>query len=420
MSDLYSGLPSTGDGPGSGVDSTAWVRPQPRPSSIRRKPPTTTQKKFIPQKFVSATPTPNKASSTASTTTTASTAHQSTTVKQPPPTLTNAAQVKELNALQQRIAAASAKLANNSKAVLRATMLTPKEPPVVVPATNVQSEKDMFPVYSDQYDPSKPNDYVRYCERRLVQKKKERAQRDLERQIRKLAEERQRVKEEEARTGFGRLRAAVETARSGGRGLGRGQTIPAWMKEKGVDEFVAAAARKSKAKAPPPPAFNASKAEPGEFDDPKSSRGSTKRKAMAPPPPSFGGKSLDKAARMMSKMGYQAGRGLGAREDGIKSALVHKPTGRGMGKVVAPPPPSFASKTARRKAPAPPSFNAGSTKSNQAAMPPPQRKMKVGVKNPSKIVLLRNMVNPGEVFIVGHLCVGFLVECESSFAFLLL
>jgi hypothetical protein len=279
----------------------------------------------------------------------------------------------------------------------------------VTAAAAAAAEKDMFPVLADEYDPARPNDYAEYCERRLAIKKKEAAQRDLERQLKKLEEDRKRQKEEEASSNFASLRsAAVDAAASGGRGRGKGLTVPAWMTNASAAAAAAGAGAADSARTgpppPPPPAV------PGQFDDPAAGASGPVKRKGATIVPAFGGASLDKAAQIMDRMGYQPGRGLGAKEDGITGALVHQPTGGGRGKLVAPPPPpppgfrapaAAAAAAAATAAPPPPTTTTtpglGAPGGAAGAGMEPPAPRKVGVKNPSPVILLRNMVDPGEV-----------------------
>lgn len=79
------------------------------------------------------------------------------------------------------------------------------------------------------------------------------------------------------------------------------------------------------------------------------------------------------AARMMAKMGWKEGSGLGKEEQGMTTALVHKKTDRNSGIIVNAPPISQNKPSAKLAARFPPT------------------------DEQSKILLLKNMVGPGEV-----------------------
>jgi splicing factor 45 len=78
------------------------------------------------------------------------------------------------------------------------------------------------------------------------------------------------------------------------------------------------------------------------------------------------------AARMMARMGWREGSGLGKEEQGMTTALVHKKTDRKTGIIVNAPPVATA-KPARAPVRIPP------------------------LSEQSKVLLLKNMVGPGEV-----------------------
>ena len=88
-------------------------------------------------------------------------------------------------------------------------------------------------------------------------------------------------------------------------------------------------------------------------------------------------------ALLMKKMGYKEGAGLGRDEQGITKAIRHKATGGGQGTIEGP----RITKTAA--APGVPGAPASSDRKG---------KKRGGLfSNPTKIVLLKNMVGPGEL-----------------------
>ncbi|KAK3908688.1 Splicing factor 45 [Frankliniella fusca] len=106
--------------------------------------------------------------------------------------------------------------------------------------------------------------------------------------------------------------------------------------------------------------------------------------------PSFGGGSV--AAKIMAKFGYKEGQGLGKKEQGIAMALQVEKTSKRGGRIIHEkdmmPPPLFAMPTAPVSAPQ------AATSSTQ---PKPEPSITEIMREPSKVVLLRNMVGPGEV-----------------------
>lgn len=116
--------------------------------------------------------------------------------------------------------------------------------------------------------------------------------------------------------------------------------------------------------------------------------------AIAPPPslqenttssinvnnPTAGG--LGVAAKIMAKYGFKEGQGLGRQQQGISTALQVEKTSKRGGRIINEkeimPPPTFS-----------------------AVPPPPTVKPELTIaeimKNPSKVIYLRNMVGPGEV-----------------------
>lgn len=101
---------------------------------------------------------------------------------------------------------------------------------------------------------------------------------------------------------------------------------------------------------------------------------------------SFGGGSV--AAKIMAKYGFKEGQGLGKQEQGISMALQVEKTSKHGGRIISekeimPPPPSGGSPVSASQMQPPPSK--------------PEPSITEIMKSPAKVVLLRNMVGPGEV-----------------------
>ncbi|KAH0954499.1 hypothetical protein HN011_011732 [Eciton burchellii] len=137
-----------------------------------------------------------------------------------------------------------------------------------------------------------------------------------------------------------------------------------------------------------------------------SSRGIIGGAAIAPPPslqesselppppprqsPNLGYATSSVAAKIMAKYGFKEGQGLGKKEQGMSVALQVEKTSKRGGRIVGereqlmPPPPPIPS--------SPPQMQL------QSLLPPPEEPSITEImKCPSKVVLLRNMVGPGEV-----------------------
>lgn len=106
--------------------------------------------------------------------------------------------------------------------------------------------------------------------------------------------------------------------------------------------------------------------------------------------PTFGGGSV--AAKIMAKFGYKEGQGLGKKEQGIAMALQVEKTSKRGGRIIHEkdimPPPQFAV----------PSLPVSTSQSaSSSSQPKPEPSITEIMREPSKVVLLRNMVGPGEV-----------------------
>ncbi|XP_047114726.1 splicing factor 45 isoform X2 [Schistocerca piceifrons] len=102
---------------------------------------------------------------------------------------------------------------------------------------------------------------------------------------------------------------------------------------------------------------------------------------------SFGGSV---AAKIMAKYGFKEGQGLGKQEQGISMALQVEKTSKRGGRIISekeimpPPPPSAGSPSS-------------ASQSAPQGQPKPEPSITEIMKSPAKVVLLRNMVGPGEV-----------------------
>ncbi|XP_012538792.1 splicing factor 45 [Monomorium pharaonis] len=117
---------------------------------------------------------------------------------------------------------------------------------------------------------------------------------------------------------------------------------------------------------------------------------------LPPPPPrqqsNLGYSTSSVAAKIMAKYGFKEGQGLGKKEQGMSVALQVEKTSKRGGRIVGereqlmpPPPPPVASPPQQSQAP------------SQPQQPQEEPSITEIMKCPSKVVLLRNMVGPGEV-----------------------
>ncbi|CAK1601959.1 unnamed protein product [Parnassius mnemosyne] len=135
----------------------------------------------------------------------------------------------------------------------------------------------------------------------------------------------------------------------------------------------------------------------------------TAETASPPPPPpsapvtapsagfSIGGYGASSvAAKIMAKYGFKEGQGLGKKEQGMSVALQVEKTSKRGGRIIhekdgnVMPPPGFA----MPPLPGPDSPNASSNSPQMSKSEPSITEI---MKSPSKVVLLRNMVGPGDV-----------------------
>ncbi|KAL4702969.1 hypothetical protein ACJJTC_008747 [Scirpophaga incertulas] len=102
------------------------------------------------------------------------------------------------------------------------------------------------------------------------------------------------------------------------------------------------------------------------------------------------------AAKIMAKYGFKEGQGLGKKEQGMSVALQVEKTSKRGGRIIhekdgnVMPPPAFLM-------PAPPGPDSPNASSNSPQMNRQEPSITEIMKSPSKVVLLRNMVGPGDV-----------------------
>ncbi|KAM1571353.1 hypothetical protein EV2_037434 [Malus domestica] len=191
----------------------------------------------------------------------------------------------------------------------------------------------------EEYDPARPNDYEEY--------KRERKKKAMEAEMRRELDRRRQEEEEKER------REREERERERERDFGESRNISgeeAWRRRAAMS----GAATPSVPRSPSPPS------NPDGFTIGKSDSGGLGLGA---------GGQMTAAQRMMAKMGWKQGQGLGRQEQGITAPLMAKKTDRRAGVIV----------------------NASETK--------PEKKAKSVSLNgpPTRVLLLRNMVGPGEV-----------------------
>ncbi|XP_059182311.1 splicing factor 45 isoform X1 [Centropristis striata] len=248
------------------------------------------------------------------------------------------------------------------------------------------SSGDVLIPLADEYDPMFPNDYEK-----VVKRHREERQRQREQERQKEIEEREKKRKDRhdggAPSGFSRFPAAegesdeeddYETERR--KRSGAAIAPPSSLVDKDGSynyEDEGRPARGSKA-AIPPPMYE-------DIDRPRSPPGPTSSFLA-----NMGGTV---AHKIMQKYGFKEGQGLGKHEQGLSTALSVEKTSKRGGKIIIG---DAAEKPGSSQAGAAETSGVGSAAADSSKKSEANPLTEI-LKNPTKVVLLRNMVGRGEV-----------------------
>lgn len=256
------------------------------------------------------------------------------------------------------------------------------------PVPSAFSSSDVLIPLADEYDPMFPNDYEK-----VVKRHREERQRQREQERQKEIEEREKKRKDRheggAPSGFSRFPAAE----------GESDEEEDYDKERRKRSMGGAAIA--------PPSSLVDRDGNASFSYEEEGRPSRGSKAAIPPPmyedadrprsppaptssflANMGGTV---AHKIMQKYGFKEGQGLGKHEQGLSTALSVEKTSKRGGKIIIG--------DAAEKAG---SSQSGAGDAPIAGFADPSKKSEMNplteiLKNPTKVVLLRNMVGPGEV-----------------------
>ncbi|XP_051223241.1 DNA-damage-repair/toleration protein 111 [Lolium perenne] len=234
-------------------------------------------------------------------------------------------------------------LLRNSRPKTTPTTVQQQQPPPTTTTTSFHPAA-LVSVQStvlEEYDPARPNDYEDYRKDRLRRAKDAEVRKELDRRRREDEEREQREAEARRASAADQARASLNISGE-----------EAWKRRAAMSGGSA-----QRASSPPPQADGGGG---GGFNIPGSSSSGLGLGA---------GGQLTAAQRMMAKMGWKEGQGLGKQEQGITAPLVARKTDRRAGVIV--------DESSSRQEKKPKSVNIEGP--------------------PTRVVLLRNMIGPGEV-----------------------
>jgi len=243
-------------------------------------------------------------------------------------------------------------------------------------------DPDWTPV--NEYDPLWPNDYHKVAKE--IKEVKRQASEEEDGKRRRFSEQRRRDRGDSGR------RSDDEEDDDRGRGSSKFSRSSSGA-----------------AIAPPPSLTGAAIAPPSSLTESsvgESTSGSSSpvsmvhRLASTPATTSLAGMGV--AAKIMAKYGYKQGQGLGRDEQGMSTALSVEKTSKRGGRILhekdlLPPPPLFhmaAEGQSEAEIATTPPYEGGAQPDGEAQQKPSITDL---MRNPSKVVLCKNMVGPGEV-----------------------